>query len=165
MPERLSVDMDAYVRGIQTRPCFICRLVARDPEFAHHVIYEDDFAVVFLNKYPTLRGYTLVCPKEHREQVTGDFTSEEYLRLQSLIYRVGEALRHVLPCERLYICSLGSQQGNRHVHWHVAALPPGVPFEDQQFEALSMERGVLPITDGEMADLARQIAAQLPLSP
>jgi diadenosine tetraphosphate (Ap4A) HIT family hydrolase len=161
MPERSPVDMDAYIKGIQTRPCFICRIVAKDPAFVHHIVYEDDFAIVFLNKYPTLRGYTLVCPKKHREQVTGDFTLDEYLRLQRLIYDVSEALSRVLPCERLYICSLGSQQGNRHVHWHVAPLPPGIPFEDQQFEALRLDRGVLPLSHDELADLAHKIAVEM----
>lgn len=61
-------------------------------------------------------GYTLVAPKEHREQVTGDLTLEEYVKLQSVLYRVAEAVRQVVPTERLYLLSLGSQQGNRHVH-------------------------------------------------
>jgi len=30
---------------------------------------------------------------------------------------------------RVYILSLGSQQGNKHVHWHSAPLPFGVPVE------------------------------------
>lgn len=41
-----------------------------------------------LNKYPVLYGYSLVVPKAHKEQVTGDFSQEEYLRLQALIYAV-----------------------------------------------------------------------------
>jgi hypothetical protein len=36
---------------------------------------------------------TLVAPKEHREQVTGDFTLEEYIGIQKLVYRVTEAVR------------------------------------------------------------------------
>ena len=161
LAERRPFDLDAYVQAIQTLPCFICRLVAGDPDFAHHVVYEDDFAIAFLNKYPTLRGYTLVCPKAHREQVTGDFDLPDYLRLQTLVHRVAEAVRKVCAAERVYVLSLGSQQGNSHVHWHVAPLPPGVPFEDQQFAALDVTRGVLAIDDVEMADLARWIAAEL----
>ena len=63
------------------------------------MIYEDQTAVVFLGKYPVLYGYILVAPREHREQATGDFTLEEYLKLQRLIYHVGEALRQVVPTE------------------------------------------------------------------
>jgi len=161
MAERLSVDVEAYTHQIQTRPCFICQIVARNPEYAHHMIYEDEQAIVFLNKYPLLYGYTLVCPKQHREQVTADFSLEEYLRLQSLVYRVAEAIRKVVPTERMYLLSLGSQQGNRHVHWHVAPLPPGIPFEQQQLEALHLGKGVLPLPEEKMASLAHQIAEQM----
>jgi len=149
--------METYIHRSQRGPCFICEIVAGNPEYHHHVIYEDDAAIAFLNKYPTLYGYTLVAPREHREHVTGDFALDEYLALQQLIYRVAEALRQVVLTERVYILSLGSQQGNRHVHWHVAPLPPGVSYEEQQLEALRMEKGLLKLSDEEMASLARQI--------
>jgi diadenosine tetraphosphate (Ap4A) HIT family hydrolase len=126
------------------------------------VVYEDDEAIAFLNKWPVLAGYTLVCPKAHLEQVTGDFGEAEYLRLQALVRRVGEAVRRVTETERLYILSLGSQQGNSHVHWHVAPLPPGVPPEAQQFAALDVTRaGYLRLSDDEMAEIARQIREAL----
>jgi len=132
-------------------------MVAGNPKYRHHIIYEDDMAIVFLNKYPTLYGYTVVAPREHREHVTGDFTLDEYLALQRLIYRVAEAVRQVVPTERVYILSLGSQQGNQHVHWHIAPLPPGVPYEEQQLEALRFGKGILKLSNKEMASLARQI--------
>jgi ATP adenylyltransferase len=162
MTDRDAFDLDAYVERAAQGPCFICRLVAGDPDYRHHIVYEDDFAIAFLNKWPVLAGYTLVCPKAHREQVTGDFSEAEYLRLQALAWRIGEAVRCVVPTERLYILSLGSQQANRHVHWHVAALPPGVPPDEQQFAALDVTRaGVLRLGDAEMADLARRIGEAL----
>ena len=162
MAERQKFDVASYVAAVQSRPCFICGLVSGDPEFAHHVVYEDDLAIAFLNKYPPLPGYVLVCPKAHLEQVTGDFSRDDYLRLQALVHDVGEALRAVLDVERLYILSLGSQQANRHVHWHVAALPLGVPLEEQQFAALDVERaGFLAMEPDEMSDLAARIAAAI----
>ena len=162
MTERDAFDLDAYVERATQGPCFVCRLVAGDPDYRHHIVYEDDFAIAFLNKWPTLAGYTLVCPKAHREQVTGDFTEAEYLRLQALVRRVGEAVRRVTQPERVYILSLGSQQANRHVHWHVAPLPPGVPLEAQQGAALDVTRaGVLRLSDAEMADLARRMGEAL----
>jgi diadenosine tetraphosphate (Ap4A) HIT family hydrolase len=136
-------------------------MLAGNPAYRHHLIYEDETAVVFLTRYPTLAGYTLVAPRAHREQATGDFTLEEYLALQELIYRVAEAIRQVVPTERIYILTLGSQQGNRHVHWHVAPLPPGVPYEEQQTAALDHCRGILPLSDEEMTALARAIRQAL----
>lgn len=155
MDEKQPFDIGAYEKRSQEGPCFLCELVAGNNP--HHMIYEDQTAVVFLNKYPVLHGYTLIAPREHREQATGDFTLEEYLQLQRLIYLVAEAIRQVVPTERLYILTLGSQQGNRHVHWHLAPLPPGVPYQQQQTAAIDLSRGVLAISDGEMASLAHSI--------
>ncbi|HTT92355.1 MAG TPA: HIT family protein [Acidimicrobiales bacterium] len=158
--ERGRLDLDAYAARAQAGPCFICELVAgRNP---HPVVYRDDFAIAFLNRYPTLLGYVLVAPLEHKEDVVADFDEAAYLRLQSLIYRVGRAVSSVLPTERLYVVSLGSKQGNTHVHWHVAPLPPGVPYEKQQFRALMHEEdGYLVVPPEEAQHLAARIASSL----
>jgi diadenosine tetraphosphate (Ap4A) HIT family hydrolase len=161
MTDYQPFDLDAYIQQISTSPCFICELLSGNPAYRHHIIYEDDSAIVFLNKYPVLYGYTLVAPRQHREHVTGDFTIDEYLDLQRLIYRVAEAIRKAIPAERVYILSLGSQQGNRHVHWHIAALPPGVPFKQQQFEALRLDKQILSLSDEQMAAVAQRLRDHL----
>lgn len=162
MAKTRPFDEQAYIEQITAGPCFICEMLAGNPDYAHHIIFQDEHAVVFLNKYPTLYAYTLVAPRQHREQVTGDFSQGEYLQLQSLIYRVAEALRRVVPTERVYLLSLGSRQGNSHIHWHVAPLPPGVPFLEQQFAALQQtERGFLDLSEPEMAGLAARIRRAL----
>ena len=162
MFEHYHIDLERYVQSCQTGPCFICEIVAGNPEYRHHVVYEDDSTITFLNKYPTLYGYVLVAPKEHREQATGDFTLEEYLALQRVIYQNAEAVRQEFCAERVYILTLGSQQGNRHVHWHIAPLPPGVAYEEQQLAALSFEKtGILKISEEEMASLALRIRRRM----
>ncbi|MFZ5728667.1 MAG: HIT family protein [Pseudomonadota bacterium] len=166
MAKRTDFDIAQYLALARARPCFICGLVSGKPGFAHHVVFEDDFAVAFLNKFPPLLGYVLVCPKLHVEQVTGDLSLADYLRLQTVIYAISEAIRAVLNVERVYILSLGSQEANSHVHWHVAPLPPGTPFEQQQLFALDAERaGVLSFEDGEAEALAHRIADAIRLSP
>lgn len=161
LPERQAVDIQSYIQRTQTGPCFICNIIAGSVDDQRPVIYEDDLAIVFFSKYQVLYGYTLVAPRKHREQVTGDFTLEEYLALQRVIYRVAEALRLEVQAERLYILSLGSQQGNRHVHWHLAPLPPGVPYDQQQLEALKLERGGLNVPNEELVALASRIRQRM----
>ncbi len=64
------------------------------------------------------------------------------------------------PC----FLSLGSQQGNRHVQWHIALLPPGVPFNQQQFEALMLsDKGYLKIPDAELSELAARLGRRIAL--
>jgi diadenosine tetraphosphate (Ap4A) HIT family hydrolase len=94
-----------------------------------------------LDAYLRAYGYTLVASKEHREQLTWDFTLEEYLDLQRLIYRMCEAVREEVGAERMYLYTFGSNQGSVHVHSHVVPLPPDVPYEDQQGLWASSSKG------------------------
>jgi hypothetical protein len=51
LPERYVPDLDLYHERARTRPCFVCGIVARDPDFSdHHIAYEDQqFAAVMLD--------------------------------------------------------------------------------------------------------------------
>lgn len=157
MTERTLFDLDAYAERVGSG-CFVCQLLADHPDFAHHIIAEDEEAIIFLNRYPTLRGYALVCPKVHREDLSEDLTTDEYLGLQRRVHRLARAMKRVFDAERIYVLSLGSQQGNSHLHFHVAPLPKGVPYDQQQFHALMAENGVLDIPFEEMAALAQQLS-------
>ena len=159
MSRRPPPELDEYVRLARKR-CFICA-IASGEDTRHHVVYEDEAAIAFLNRFPTLEGYTIVAPREHREQVTGDFSAEEYVAVQRVVYDVAEGVRAVLGPERVYILSLGSQAANAHVHWHVAPLPPGVPFEEQQLEALSWKRGILDLSEADVAALAGRLRTEI----
>jgi hypothetical protein len=120
----------------------------------NHVIYQNDEFIVFLNKYPMLYGYLLVAPIPHKEQVTGDFTLEEYLSLQRAVYRVAEAVRRTVEkgqvpgrgaerCERRmeFLDIAGIVATGRCDHQHVR------PFFRGLVEQIFLERKVLRIAD------------------
>lgn len=159
MREKHPCDLGASEQRVKEGPCFLCELVAGTNP--HHVISEDQSAMVFWATYASLPGYALLAPREHREQATGDFPLEASLQLQRLMSQLAEAIRQVVPTERLSILTLGRQQGNRHVPWHVAPLPPGVPSEQQPDAALASSKGVLALPDEDMAELARSIRQAL----
>ena len=144
--------------------CLICQFLAGVAGREHIVIAETDTAVAFLNKFPTLYGYVLVAPRQHVEQVTGDFTLAAYLALQQFIYTVAEAVRTTLSPERVYLLSLGSQAANAHVHWHIAPLPEGLPLAEQQYYALMHENGVVEIPDDEMLTLGDRLRRAIEVS-
>jgi diadenosine tetraphosphate (Ap4A) HIT family hydrolase len=151
-------DSDAYQERVRTGPCFVCAFRAGHPDYRHHLVYEDDVTIAFLNRWPTLRGYTLVCPKRHVEDWVA-MPPPEFLTFQSVVHRVASAITRVVPAERMYSLSLGSDQGNAHLHWHLAPLPPGVPYDQQQYHALMAENGVLPVDDAAQSALAARIGA------
>jgi diadenosine tetraphosphate (Ap4A) HIT family hydrolase len=156
-PVRRSFDLERYTRRVRQGPCFVCALVAGDPEYRHHVVFEDENTIAFLSRYPTLLGYTLVAPKAHIEDWVHGMEEDEFLRFQAVVRRVARAVAAAVPTERMYSMSLGSQQGNAHLHWHVAPLPPGVPYHQQQFHALMTENGVLAVDHAAQAALAQRI--------
>ncbi|MFJ8039295.1 HIT family protein [Kitasatospora sp. NPDC096147] len=155
--EREPMDVATYTENARRGPCFICRFVAGDPEYAHEVVHEDEHHLAFLDKWPVLPGKLLVVPKRHLEHVVTDLSEREYLDLLATVRLVALAAEEVLGGERTYLFSLGSQDGNSHLHWHIARLPHGVPYERQQFEALGFENGVLAYTHDERAALAERL--------
>jgi diadenosine tetraphosphate (Ap4A) HIT family hydrolase len=152
-------DLAAHVETSRTGPCFVCAYLAGHPDYEHEPVCADDHVVAFLSRYPTLRGYTIVAPRSHIVDVTGDRTL--FRRVSDMVHDVGEALKITLPTERVYLMSLGSHQGNAHVHWHVVPLPPGVPYERQQFHAVMAENGVLEVTREEQRALAVRVRSAL----
>lgn len=160
MYEYWNIDADAYHHRAQTGPCFVCGIITRSPEFSAHIVYEDDVAIAFLDKYPPLYGYVLVAPRDHRAQVTADFTIDDYLALQRRVYWIAEAVRQEVGAERVYLLSLGSNQGNAHVHWHIAPLPPGVPYREQQLAIYRLDRR-LKIPEGDRAALAQRLRQRI----
>lgn len=157
---RLPLDQDAYLARVRAA-CFVCETVAGRPGYEHDIAHRDDDVIVFLAKWPWAVGHLLVAPVDHRESVVSDFTVDEYLRLQRIVHAAGRAVSEVVATERLYVLSLGSEQGNRHVHWHLAPLPPGVPYAEQQVVFLAAERGYLDVPPAVQAGLAAEIGARM----
>ena len=157
MLERQPFDVESYVRRTQIGTCFICEMLRDNPEYHHHRIYEDGEDVIFLSKYPTQPGYCLVCPKAHHIDIAEDLSSDAYLRLQSKVHQLSRALKKIFDAERIYVLSLGSNQGNAHLHWHVVPLPRNTPYDKQQYHALMAENGVLRFSEAELCDMADKI--------
>ncbi|MFD3487560.1 HIT family protein [Streptomyces sp. NPDC058665] len=159
--ERHDMDLAAYEERARNGPCFVCAFLRGDPGYRHETVYEDDAHIAFLDRWPTLPGRVLVAPKAHVEHVVRELDEDAYSALMLVVRRVALAVERVLEPERTYLLSLGSQQANAHLHWHIAALPPGVPPERQQYHALMAENGILTPTPDEVAALGARLRAAL----
>jgi diadenosine tetraphosphate (Ap4A) HIT family hydrolase len=170
---RFAFDLDVYEQRVRSAPCFICAIVAGDAKVPAEVIWQDDRHIAFLAEFPdderrgiVLRGHALLAPVDHREQVVGDFDLDEFLELQRLLFKLGQAITTVTPTERLYLLSLGSNDATAHVHWHLAPLPPGVPLREQQYAALMPETaGLIELDPTELHQLAHDIRDALRRQP
>jgi diadenosine tetraphosphate (Ap4A) HIT family hydrolase len=157
------VDLSLYAQELRERnrlgECFICEL-AEDPG-ERHVVFEDQLAIAFLPRHLTMPGRVILAPREHRTDVVDDFSEAEYVELQRRVYQVGRALSSAFETERLYVFSFGANEGVAHVHWHLAALPPGVPYMEQQFSSVMIENGYLDLSESDHRAIADRIRAAL----
>lgn len=156
---RVKQNLVEQMERARNGPCFVCAYLSGHPDYRHETIHRDDHVVAFLSRYPTLLGYIIVAPRAHIVDVTGD--RELFRRVTDVVHDVAEALKATVPTERVYLMSLGSHQGNAHVHWHVAPLPPGVSYERQQFYAVMAENGILDVEPEAQAALATRIRSIL----
>ena len=159
--ERYFPDMNTLHNTFQTAPCFVCEIAEGSSGALRYIVYEDETYIAFLDGYPRQLGYTLVCPKKHLEQVTLDFDLDAYLDIHRLVYHISEVIREFVDAERMYIFTFGSNQGNSHVHWHVAPCPRGTPYDKQQGAAVGWQAGVLKVPDKDMVELASRLNKSL----
>jgi diadenosine tetraphosphate (Ap4A) HIT family hydrolase len=159
----VPADMEAYIKERRTAPCFICEIVNGEPRRdTHHIVHENESMIVFFSAMPTQYGHILVCPKRHVEKIFADLSREAYEELQRVVWAVGRAIQEVLGPERIYVASFGSQQMNRHVHFHVVPLPAGVPVREQQMAAMMPEViGLVHLEEGEWEALTEQVREAL----
>ena len=157
--DRQPMDIEAYEERAHNGPCFVCAFLQGHPDYRHETVLEDDDHIAFLDRYPTLPGKLLACPKRHVEHAVRDLDDTEYVNLMLFVRTAAQALEAAMPVERTYIYTLGSQQGNSHLHWHIAGLPPGVPYHEQQFAALMSGDGVLTGPGYDTVAIARRIRA------
>lgn len=157
------VDSNAYAAELQATSargeCFICAIVAHPNDC--HMVFEDELAIAFLPRHLTMPGRVLLAPRAHHTEVVDDFSEDEYLELQRRVHQVGRAVSAAFETDRLYVFSFGARHGVSHVHWHIAALPPDVPFMEQQFNSVMIENGHLNLDETEKQSIAERIRARL----
>jgi histidine triad (HIT) family protein len=121
--------------------CVFCAIAAGEiPSFK---VYEDEFALAFLDINPFSRGHTLVIPKVHFEGLL-DIDGET---LSALVGRVREVAARLVPalgCDGFNILQNNGEaagQTVRHIHFHIV---PRYGSEPVTFES----------RQGDMAELA-----------
>lgn len=117
-PDRLR-----YVRKlIKPEGCVFCAATKHGVSPESLLLYQDDLAIVIMNKYPYNTGHLLVLPKRH----CGDFiqlTPAENAAINNCLRRSIEALSEVFNPDGFNAgMNLGSAAGAgipEHLHWHV----------------------------------------------
>ena len=119
-------------------------------------VFEDEHAFAFMDVFPQSRGHTLVIPKHSDAR---NLLEEDPARLAPLILavqRVARAVRAALSPDGLVVTQFnGAPAGQTVYHLHFHIIP--------RWEGMALGRHAAGgmADPGELAELARQIAAKI----
>lgn len=89
------------------------KIVAGD--IPSYKVAEDENYYAFLDINPVAKGHTLVIPK-HEVNYIFDLDQDEYQGLWAFARKVAEAMKQVMPCERIAVAVLGLEVPHCHIH-------------------------------------------------
>lgn len=98
--------------------CPFCKL-ASDVE----IIYEDELALAFFDKFPVSEGHALIIPKRHVENYF-DLTSNEISCMQTVLFKVKEIVENRFHPNGFNIgINIGESAGQSIFHVHMHLIP------------------------------------------
>ncbi|MFA6522272.1 MAG: HIT family protein [Patescibacteria group bacterium] len=131
--------------------CIFCKIAAH--EVPSHIVYEDELTIAFLDIAAVSKGHTLVVPKIHAENLSGN-TKEEAEALMDVVWKIAPAIMKALGASGY---NLGMNHGKdagqevAHTHFHIMPRYAGV---ERSFRRLSP-------ADFELDEVATQIKAAI----
>lgn len=118
-----------------------------DGEIPAHSLYEDEYCIVILDKFPATRGQALVIPKKEVDYAF-DMDDHLYIHCFTIARRMVKALDAALEPKRTCLVV----EGFEVPHAHIKLFPC---FEKK------LPRGGKEVSDEELTELARLITKQL----
>ena len=109
--------------------CVFCAIAAG--EIPCFKVYEDDFALAYLDINPFSEGHTLVIPKAHTTGLL-DTPEETLAALIARVKKVAAHLKSALGCDGFHILqNNGAAAGQTvgHIHFHIVPRRNGDPIE------------------------------------
>ena len=101
--------------------CIFCSIVeGRLPAF---VVYEDEYFLAIMDRYPGTTGEVLILPKRHVADIYG-LNEQESAAIMPLAIRIAKKMRDVLGMDGLNLLqNNGKQAGQEIDHFHLHLLP------------------------------------------
>lgn len=119
-------------------------------EIPCHKVFENQHAIAFMDIRPLQLGHVLVVPKIEVDKLF-DLPEDEYRNLWQFASIIAKAIEKTVTCNRVGISVYGLEVPHAHIH-----LIPIKREGDMDFS-----RPIRDVSNEELADLARQISANL----
>ncbi len=102
-------------------PCVFCRIVKG--EIPSMKVYEDEYAIAFLDINPVNPGHTLIVPKNHYEQLN-DMPIEMAEHMMKVAWKIVLAIKKEIdPLGFNIISNNGKEAGQLIPHFHMHVIP------------------------------------------
>jgi histidine triad (HIT) family protein len=121
-------------------------------EIPAHFIYEDDDCVAILDKFPAVKGQSLVIPKQEIDYAF-DLDDDTYLHLFQVAKKIGQASDKALNAERTCLAVEGFEVPHVHIRIY--------PMQDTKTALGQIMQDVAEASDEDLAVIATQIQAAL----
>lgn len=127
-------------------------------EIPGHFIYEDDFCVVILDKFPAVKGQSLVIPKKDIDYAF-DLDDDSYIHLFQIAKRIAKASDKALGAVRTCLVVEGFDVPHVHIKIYPmqdtekalgAIMPHGQEARDEELAVVATQIiGALEETDAD----------------
>ncbi len=121
-------------------------------EIPGHFIYEDEHCVAILDKFPAVKGQSLVIPKEHVDYAF-DLDDDTYVHLFKTAKKIAKASDSALNAERTCLVVEGFDVPHVHIKIY--------PMQDTQKALGAIMPAGEEASDAELAIVATQLIAAI----
>lgn len=130
--------------------CIFCKIVAGGiPSFK---VYEDDYALAFLDINPIAKGHTLVMPKIHVKKIS-ELEAEDLSGLMAALQKVTRAIEDSIGPEGLNIfVNQGEAAGQIVPHLHIHIVPRA------KDDGLKVPTAKVEMTEEGFKEISKKIA-------
>lgn len=119
-------------------------------EIPSYKIAETADCYAFLDINPLKKGHTLVIPKKEVDRLF-DLDDQTYEALFSFTKKVADAIKKVIPCDRIGMAVIGLEVPHAHVHL--------IPLDDMR--DMNFAKPKMTFTKEEYQKIASDISAQI----
>jgi histidine triad (HIT) family protein len=127
------------------KPCVFCGIISGS--VPSKIVYEDEFTMAFLDRFPRSRGMVIVAPKQHYKEFDDNLSATQKVLYSVLV--VSEMVKQALNPKNVSVSIIPSDEVP---HFHVRVYPV---YEEEQPPL--MENRPLEVTEDELDRLAEKI--------
>lgn len=103
-------------------------------EIPSYKVAESEDFYAFLDIAPMAKGHTLVIPKHIEDDYIFNLDEKTYIGLCAFARKVAQAIKAVLPCQRVGVAVLGMEVPHTHIHLVPLNVEADMDFRKKKLE-------------------------------